>query len=711
MLREHVLTGTDTQQCVWFEGELPEMATHSWGAIQEALRSEWSAVYGAVSDPIMHMIRTSFVETGPIPLKFYTGLGVARSRGLRLHGLPSTGTEDPRLRDNDVDLTQIVRNTWALLSDWEFTSNGPDKPGFKRFCINEKPTSQITFKGEVVSGTHLLKDAFPEGVWIPPKEPFVSALRFIGQIVNPHKCIPMSYGESFPEVATYSLANRIKMHLSRGDELWHTGSPWCTGRVDDYSVDGDLVDGDFEGDGRNRPLEVTYTCESTYHHWSGERHKVSQYVGLRFSMPLTRAQYKDHHLGTDYFPEMETLELELGATIISAFNVDLRSIKPSVMLEIVVETTSVMVWDDEEDAWIDDVDSADLMGIKSTTIYGGATRAVFRRYPQSEVVDLFSPNQTGFGNLRSTPFRLQKADQSGPYEGLNHFISDWADRSSLVVRDCKGGTFVSAGIATDSLIKSLDMNSIENLSQLQSMSGLLDPVVLTLEFGELVWRRKWLDAGTKLVDVLASAKLVHDYGLAPTLSDAKEFVENAGPIIKAIVTSAYWGKPLVGYGKLVVPKSELDKFYPDLDLSVTIRTKVVARLDYHTLLGALLPAEAFGLLPSLSRFWDLRPYSFVVDWFTAAGSHMETIDQAIQALVLSPSGYVHTITCTSPITEEILNTFGCVGTSGNESVIQFYRWVKPNHPSPWPSRLNFQPPNGGPPDIGLGLAFVWSQLK
>lgn len=131
-------------------------------------------------------------------------------------------------------------------------------------------------------------------------------------------------------------------------------------------------------------------------------------------------------------------------------------------------------------------------------------------------------------------------------------------------------------------------------------------------------------------------------------------------------------------------------------VTLVTRSKVVVDVTLSGLWSAGLTADALGLLPRLSRVWDLLPFTFVVNWFTGVGRILAGMESTgIQAL--APSSYVHSYTLTSPFTEAELDALKASSTGSVPAGLKVYVRDKTHHP-PFPrfSRFPFGVPTEFP---------------
>jgi hypothetical protein len=141
------------------------------------------------------------------------------------------------------------------------------------------------------------------------------------------------------------------------------------------------------------------------------------------------------------------------------------------------------------------------------------------------------------------------------------------------------------------------------------------------------------------------------------------------------------------------------------EVHLRTRTKIVVDITPTGVLASTLAFDASGLLPRVSRVWDLIPFTFVVNWLTGIGAHLNRLETSA-FLCTVPAYYVHTYELTTPFTTEELEYLGAsdIGATAAEIKI-FNRDVSIFAPMPLYSRFGFGMPTGSPSWAVVGSLF------
>lgn len=157
----------------------------------------------------------------------------------------------------------------------------------------------------------------------------------------------------------------------------------------------------------------------------------------------------------------------------------------------------------------------------------------------------------------------------------------------------------------------LDMNNIENASQLRDLKGLLPPIRDLKK-----WKKNPIKAASNLY-------LWYKYAIRTSIGDINKILENRDQIVDAITAGVdrnfvYYDTDYVTIDLLGVEQ----QVRRNVKLSVTPNTFTEVQKANHYL-------RSFGLDVSFANVWDLVPYSFVVDWFIGVGNFLECVDYAM----------------------------------------------------------------------------------
>jgi hypothetical protein len=297
----------------------------------------------------------------------------------------------------------------------------------------------------------------------------------------------------------------------------------------------------------------------------------------------------------------------------------------------------------------------------------------------------------------------------GNERGFNSFV----DVGNRVIRDCYPAVFFSTKDAVEKHFDQLESNHIEALLELRDLGDLLNPIQLMRRISarKLTGYRLLI----ALFDLLTDVKLLYSFGIAPTISDAKDIVKRSRDIRTKYFILADFSKIVTTYGDFLY--SIEDEIIAPFDYMILkARSKVRLSLSADSVLMALLPVRSLGLLPSLSQLWDLVPLSFLADWFTPIDEYLDAVDTQAIFLGLECHYAVHSVNLSYTFSQDdrAMFDFGFLGEGSEvfeESGYRLYvRWVDGNLPVLTSSRLDFF---GGPhiPDYGTLGSLLYKIIK
>jgi hypothetical protein len=242
--------------------------------------------------------------------------------------------------------------------------------------------------------------------------------------------------------------------------------------------------------------------------------------------------------------------------------------------------------------------------------YTNTDISIFSRGDQSIEGDNTDNFQKFLSSKTGTP--------SGYHRSFTHYVRNRFD-------SIQPSGFYAADDALDTQIEVLKANNLENLTQLSGILSLLPPLPKLAEF---VAKAVDGDPGVlvDLVDYVTSTILHYRFDTSTTVSDAAEIASSdlISKLKQLLASNA-----ITSYGKFAWVKPDNVPFWGDGKLVLVTRAKLRFSLDASTLLADYLSADASGLMPSLSRCWDLVPFSFVVDWFANEGERLHAIDDQL----------------------------------------------------------------------------------
>jgi len=307
-------------------------------------------------------------------------------------------------------------------------------------------------------------------------------------------------------------------------------------------------------------------------------------------------------------------------------------------------------------------------------------------------------NNCGGSSFESVLKSTKKMDGSyEPSHASYNLLREFDRRVAAESRRLYPAVFYSAKEAHERQIEQVEANHLENLTQLGSVVDLIDPIVGFINLAGNIKRKDVNGTVLALFDLLTDAQLLYSYGIAPTISDAQEISEMAGPLNEKWIRQ----ENLFGYrtynGKFTFDVPD-DVIPPYTGIKLVARSKVRAAFNKNSILGTLMPVKAFGLLPTLSNMWDLIPFSFVADWFTNIGGKLEAVDANMTMLAFD----IHFVTSSMmlywTVDNEILTDKSVLAGLGDAypTFKFFVRDVSTTLPALTFTDIDFQPPAGLP---------------
>jgi hypothetical protein len=200
--------------------------------------------------------------------------------------------------------------------------------------------------------------------------------------------------------------------------------------------------------------------------------------------------------------------------------------------------------------------------------------------------------------------------------------------SDNLIRESMPLLHLAAVNAFDNHVDGLSSNYLETLSEYASLFGVLD----IGEFTKTLIKHYNRKIGSLLssLNILASATLLYQFGIAPTLSDAEDIAEKANGLRSRVLAGEIFkGATTYGSYKLLLPDD-----FPVLPGSLlTARCKLRMNINDDVFLQRVVQGRALGILPTPSGLWDLIPGSFAIDWLFPVGDSLAIVEN--QALLLA----------------------------------------------------------------------------
>lgn len=305
------------------------------------------------------------------------------------------------------------------------------------------------------------------------------------------------------------------------------------------------------------------------------------------------------------------------------------------------------------------------------------------------------PGQTNFETLRSL-------GTQHPWE----LFALLKERVEPRVRFLRPSSFISSSDALDKQMTAFSGNLLQNL---QHVKGLLDLIPDPAPLERLIAKAMKGDPSAikDLFDLLSEYILKYRFEIAPLLRDVQKLTE----LDLSQVEQASKVQELTGYGVFRYTFSDSENFMPGGILTLETRSKVRFISDPSTLFGQLLMANSVGLLPNLSRIWNLLPFSFVVDWFTNMSKRLHLVDDQVLYLALRVVFCVHSYKVVWYPSSDFLSPYNVTNSDPTKpfGVSMYIREFTRITPRLVDSPYDFLRPTSSPDPVTVG-ALLWQIL-
>lgn len=267
-------------------------------------------------------------------------------------------------------------------------------------------------------------------------------------------------------------------------------------------------------------------------------------------------------------------------------------------------------------------------------------------------------------------------------------------------------SFISSADALDKSMVAFSGNLLQNLQHIKDIASLFpDPA----DFERLITKAIKGDPSAikEVFDLISSYILKYRFQIAPLLRD----LEKARELDLVLVQQAAKVQELTTYGQFHYVFTDDENWMRDGKLELVTRSKVRFISDPSTLMGQLLMANSIGLLPTLSRIWQLLPFSFVVDWFTNMSKRLHLVDDQILWLALRVAFCTHSYKVTYYPSEDYLSEFNLANSVPGEpfGVSMYIREFTRITPRLVDSQYDFLRVTRGPDPVTVG-ALMWQIL-
>lgn len=271
--------------------------------------------------------------------------------------------------------------------------------------------------------------------------------------------------------------------------------------------------------------------------------------------------------------------------------------------------------------------------------------------------------------------------------------------------------FYSTADAINKHMQVIKTNHLESLSEAGELLSIVPDVTAAVSLLTSFNARKAVQYGGKLLDFATGEWLRYSFGSRPSVEGVLEFADAYDGVVAKLRESGIFGSFTL-YGKFSYQLPE--GTYGVDSATLLVRTKTRVKFSRNSLLALMLKGEAVGLAPTLSRLWDVVPFSFVVDWGFNIGGRLQAVDDRVRMLLLDCDYCVHSTSVIHNFSDELLEEY-CVHPSGNTlgfyPHVKFYdRFVSRRFPPLRESKYDFLEPQHRPSLVTVG-SLVYQLFK
>jgi hypothetical protein len=354
-----------------------------------------------------------------------------------------------------------------------------------------------------------------------------------------------------------------------------------------------------------------------------------------------------------------------------------------------------------------------MYGTIEKTIYDGTPHLV-TVWNGGETHRVWDLSQTGFCYYLSNPGHEAYTGSEHPLDKLRR-VRPWSQHAKSVDKyasDIRGSAFISTADALSSGIGSLNQDLWQTLVKLPTIASQMDVfldaarVVKSLapsvvEFSPETLKDV-LDVATALrltqtFEIRPEVDLV--YSLAPQMIDVIRNIDRVSRQPQGDVVFRGVFKYTFSPGTFGYPSSKL-----------TTRTRVVVDSSGFNRMKGVLTLDTLGFAPFTSTFWDLRPFTFVVNWFTGVGSRIRDIENVALVGAIGIRCFTHSYLIESSVSDSQVEAYSLDQASlpGSEKLSWWYyvREVSTHLPPPRQGAFDFRFPTHLP-DWATAGSLVW----
>lgn len=236
--------------------------------------------------------------------------------------------------------------------------------------------------------------------------------------------------------------------------------------------------------------------------------------------------------------------------------------------------------------------------------------------------------------------------------------------------DVRPSQYLAFSDALENQIQLLSSNNIQNLKELK---GILDLAPDLPEFLRILARvfRGDASAIVDLIDYLTELILKINFGILPNARDVKDLIDS--DVAKKLDALTHT-EGVTGYGSFLYQFTDEENPFGDGLCYLRTRYKGRFTINSGTLMMMVLASNSLGLLPTLSRVWEVLPFSFIVDWVFNMKARIKQIDNlAISSMCAVTEWNLTSYKLLYRPSDEFLATYGLRSSADDPFFVSVYR--------------------------------------
>lgn len=264
--------------------------------------------------------------------------------------------------------------------------------------------------------------------------------------------------------------------------------------------------------------------------------------------------------------------------------------------------------------------------------------------------------------------------------------------------------YLAASKSLEDSIQILTFNALQDLQHLRDVLSLIPDLGPLLEIAAKAVAGD-PSAVKDLIDFITHVILQYQFSQRPIVKDGKEILATD---LKGSLDRLTKVESRTLYGKFAYTFSDSENFVGPGRLELVTRSKIRLHVDMSTLMVSYLCANSLGLLPTLSRIWQVLPFTFVVDWFTNMSKRLRLVDDQVTWLAMRTDWCLYSYKMTYYPSPEELSEYSLVSLDPEEpfGIVLYTREFSRYTPVLRESRFDFLKPTRGPDPVTVG-ALIW----